>query len=140
MSKATPRVPGEDPAVGKDDQVTTADVLEGAAAARIEGAPMSIEERFAAMEAEQQRLREENEDLKRSQIHLLDIARANPRAVGVEPPPDLPKAAAYTGKNQGKQDDLKSAVLTQEGWVVPKHLGSSPVLHQLSQLGLSATA
>lgn len=129
-----------DQATAASSAVTTADVLDGAARAGIAGAPQTIEERFAAMEAEQNRLREENENLRRGQQHLLDIARANPRATGVEPPAALPKAAEFTGENQGKQDDLKASVLTQDGWVVPKHLGSSPVLHQLAQLGLSATA
>lgn len=137
MAKS-PRVPGEEaPAAETESPITTAEVLQGAAAAKVEGAPKTVEEILAAMQAEMVALRERNEALERSQATLLDIARANPRAVPVEPPEALPSAAEYTGKHQDKQHKMKNAVLTKEGWVVPAHLGANPsALSELQRIGL----
>lgn len=132
------RTPGEDAPAATDtsaDPVTTTGVLEGAAAAKVPGAPMSMEDRFAAMEAEMMRLQSQNAHLLSTQATLVDIARAGTAAAA--PTIKLPSAKEFPVE---KQAEMKTAVLTQDGWVVPAHLGSSPVLHELQKLGLSATA
>jgi len=136
MSKASPsiRTPGEDAPVtelsGAD--LRTSDVLNDAPV-RTATPSMSMEERFAAMEAEQAALRQENASLK-GLVH--DISKQAPRGA-VVPVVELPRASNFTAAKQAK---MEGAVLTQEGWIVPAHLGSSPVLHELQKLGLSGTA
>lgn len=125
MSKpsAAIRTPGEEPPVVEEVEQPLAPSTVG----------MTMEERFAVMESTQAALVEENARLKAS---VQDIARSGPRA-SVVPVVDLPHAASFT---LAKQSAMTGAAMTREGWVVPSHLGSSPVLHELQKLGLSGMA
>jgi hypothetical protein len=133
MSKASPsiRTPGEDaPTLDEGVGFAGSDALNESRAPTLS---MTMEERFAAMEAEQATLRAENASLKGL---VQDISKQAPRAADL-PAVILPRAASFTAAKQAK---MESAVLTQDGWVVPAHLGSSPVLNELQKLGLSGTA
>lgn len=135
MSKASPniRTPGEDapaPELSGAD-TRTSDMLDNPAPRT--AVALTMEERFEAMEAEQAALRAENAALKGL---VQDVSKQVPRGA-VVPVVELPRASSFTAAKQSK---MESAVLTQEGWIVPAHLGSSPVLHELQKLGLSGTA
>lgn len=112
------------------DPVTTKDVLAGAVKAKA----LTMEERFALMEENQARLEAENKTLREGQLQLLKAAHSAAVQVPVE---ELPHARDFPLE---VQKEMTSAVLTKDGWIVPAHLGSSPVLHELQKLGLSATA
>jgi hypothetical protein len=130
MSKTAVRTPGED---APTDPVTTDEMLAGAEAAGVEvtdapkpkaGKKLTLEERMDMLEQENARLR----------------ANQAPAPVAkVDPTADLPDISEYTGKNQHKQSQLQSAVLTKQGWVAPAHLGANPAaLNELQKRSLAA--
>jgi hypothetical protein len=87
---------------------------------------LTIEERMDMLE-------EENRQLRANQMP--------PKVAKVDPTADLPDISEYTGKNQHKQNDLTSAVLTKQGWIAPAHLGANPAaLNELQKRGLAATS
>lgn len=135
MSKTPVRTPGE-------DAPTTDDVIAAAAEAGVDGAEdlaaaaaapktkagkkLSLEERLDMLEAENARLREN---------------QAPAKVAAVDPTAGLPDISEYTGKNQHRQNELASAVLTKQGWVAPAHLGANPAaLNELQKRGMAATS
>lgn len=137
MTKTPVRIPGE-------EAPSTDDVLGAAAEAGIEGAAeLVVAPKTGKKETLEQRLDRldaENQALREKVTVLSDHARANPKAIELAPPVDLPDISEYTGKNQHRQAELSSAVLTKQGWIAPAHLGANPAaLNELQKRGLSAT-
>lgn len=138
MSKIEVRTPGEDaPADALDEagmQAAAGEVADSAQtrAPAKRAKKETMEERLDRLDAENQALREKV-------TVLSDIARANPKATELAPPVDLPDISEYTGKNQHRQAQMTSAVLTKQGWVAPAHLGANPAaLNELQKRGLAA--
>lgn len=114
---------------GADENLSDADpVIATAKPTSKPGAKgLSMEERFTKMEAEMNHLRQTNAQL----VGMVNTATENVPAVELPSSKDFPIQ---------EQHAMEGPVLTKEGWVVPQHLGSSPVLNQLVKMGLSATA
>lgn len=138
MTKTAVRTPGEDAPANELDPIDAAqdggeDLANTEPAAPAKKAKKeTIDERFDRME-------EENRALREKVTVLSDIQRANPKATELATPVDLPDISEYTGKNQHRQAQLTSAVLTKQGWVAPEHLGANPAaLNELQKRGLAA--
>jgi hypothetical protein len=127
MGKLAVRTPGDKPNTADGEGGSPAgDVSLGETVTSNPGKKLSIEERFDLLEAENARLREN---------------QAAPKSVKVDPTADLPDISEYTGKNQHRQNELASAVLTKQGWVAPAHLGANPAaLNELQKRGMVATS